>query len=73
MEGTNRYRYFLATPDVSVKDLVGQIDAMRIAKKGIEIYDIESYTPGYLLQANHGMMCIDELPVLDPRKQVALA
>ena len=45
---------------------------MRIAKKGIEIYDIESYTPGYLLQANHGMMCIDELPVLDPRKQVAL-
>ena len=72
VEGTNRYRYFLATPDVSVKDLVGQIDAMRIAKKGIEIYDIESYTPGYLLQANHGMMCIDELPVLDPRKQVAL-
>jgi magnesium chelatase subunit I len=72
VEGIHRYRYFLATPDVSVKDLVGQIDAMRIAKKGIEIYDIESYTPGYLLQANHGMMCIDELPVLDPRKQVAL-
>lgn len=72
VDGIHRYRYFLATPDVSVKDLVGQIDAMRIAKKGIEIYDIESYTPGYLLQANHGMMCIDELPVLDPRKQVAL-
>ncbi|HZD33609.1 MAG TPA: sigma 54-interacting transcriptional regulator [Nitrososphaeraceae archaeon] len=72
VEGINRYRYFLATPDVSVKDLVGQVDAMRIAKKGIEIYDVESYTPGYLLQANHGMMCIDELPVLDPRKQVAL-
>lgn len=72
MEGINRYRYFLATPDVSVKDLVGQVDAMRIAKRGIEIYDVESYTPGYLLQANHGMICIDELPVLDPRKQVAL-
>jgi magnesium chelatase subunit I len=72
VEGIHRYRYFLATPDVSVKDLVGQVDAMRIAKRGIEIYDIESYTPGYLLQANHGMMCIDELPVLDPRKQVAL-
>jgi magnesium chelatase subunit I len=72
VEGFDRYRYFLATPDVSVKDLVGQIDAMKIAKKGIEIYDIESYTPGYLLQANHGMLCIDELPVLDPRKQVAL-
>ena len=62
VEGFDRYRYFLATPDVSVKDLVGQIDAMKIAKKGIEIYDIESYTPGYRLQANHGMLCIDELP-----------
>lgn len=71
VEGLVRYRYLLATPDISVKDLVGQIDAMRIAKKGVEIYDIESYSPGYLLQANHGMMCIDELPVLDPRKQVA--
>ena len=68
MEGINRYRYFLATPDVSVKDLVGQIDAMRIAKKGIEIYEIESYTPGYLLQANHGMMCVDELPVMRSQK-----
>jgi magnesium chelatase subunit I len=72
VEGSERYRYLLATPDISVKDLVGQIDAMKIAKKGVEIYDIESYSPGYLLQAHHGMLCIDELPVLDPRKQVAL-
>ncbi|HZC88509.1 MAG TPA: sigma 54-interacting transcriptional regulator, partial [Nitrososphaera sp.] len=27
---------------------------------------------GQLLQARHGILCIDELPVLDPRKQVAL-
>jgi len=72
VEGSDRYRYLLATPDISVKDLVGQIDAIKIAKKGVEIYDIESYSPGYLLQAHHGMLCIDELPVLDPRKQVAL-
>jgi magnesium chelatase subunit I len=72
IEGMRRYKYVLATPDISVKDLVGQIDAIKIAKKGVEIYDIESYSPGQLLQARHGILCIDELPVLDPRKQVAL-
>ena len=72
ISGRDRYRYILATPDISVKDLVGQIDAIKIAKKGVEIYNIESYSPGQLLQARHGILCIDELPVLDPRKQVAL-
>ncbi|HET7148348.1 MAG TPA: AAA family ATPase [Candidatus Nitrosopolaris sp.] len=72
IEGSQRYRYILATPDISVKDLVGQIDAIKIAKKGVELYDIESYSSGQLLQARHGILCIDELPVLDPRKQVAL-
>jgi magnesium chelatase subunit I len=72
IDGVTRYRYILATPDLSVKDLVGQIDAIKIAKKGVQLYDIESYSPGQLLQARHGILCIDELPVLDPRKQVAL-
>jgi magnesium chelatase subunit I len=72
IDGIDRYRYILATPDISVKDLVGQIDAIKIAKKGVELYNIESYSPGQLLQARHGIMCIDELPALDPRKQVAL-
>ncbi len=71
IDGQSRYRYILATPDISVKDLVGQIDAIKIAKKGVEIYDIESYSAGQLLQARHGLVCLDELPVLDPRKQVA--
>jgi magnesium chelatase subunit I len=62
----------LSTPDISVKDLVGQIDAIKIAKKGVELYNIESYSAGQLLQARHGILCIDELPVLDPRKQVSL-
>ncbi|HEY7508297.1 MAG TPA: sigma 54-interacting transcriptional regulator, partial [Nitrososphaera sp.] len=64
--------YILSTPDISVKDLVGQIDAIKIAKKGVELYSMESYSAGQLLQARHGILCIDELPVLDPRKQVAL-
>lgn len=71
-EGKERYRYILATPDISVKDLMGQIDAIKIAKKGVELYSIDSYSPGQLLQARYGILCIDELPVLDPRKQVAL-
>jgi len=71
-DGLSRYRYVLATPDISVKDLVGYIDAIKVAKHGVEMYRIESYSPGHLMQAKHGILCIDELPVLDPRKQVAL-
>lgn len=72
IEGRHRYKYVLATPDISVKDLVGYIDAIKVAKKGIETYKIDSYSPGQLMQARHGIFCIDELPVLDPRKQVSL-
>ena len=72
IEGKDRYKYVLATPDISVKDLVGYIDAVKVAKKGTEMYKIDSYSPGQLMQAKHGIFCIDELPVLDPRKQVAL-
>jgi magnesium chelatase subunit I len=72
VSGADRYKYILSTPDISVKDLVGQIDAIKIAKKGVELYSMESYSAGQLLQARHGILCIDELPVLDPRKQVSL-
>ncbi|TLX83635.1 MAG: hypothetical protein E6K98_04505 [Thaumarchaeota archaeon] len=72
IEGKHRFKYVLATPDISVKDLVGQIDAIKITKRGVEMYEIESYSPGQLMQAKHGIFCIDELPVLDTRKQVAL-
>src|SRR5437660_3725743 len=72
VEGKRRFKYVIASPDISVKDLVGQIDAIKITKKGAEMYEIESYSPGQLMQAKHGLFCIDELPVLDTRKQVAL-
>ncbi|MDE1815207.1 MAG: AAA family ATPase [Thaumarchaeota archaeon] len=72
ISGKDRFKYVLATPDISVKDLVGQIDAIKVTKKGTEMYEIESYSPGQLMQAKHGLFCIDELPVLDTRKQVAL-
>jgi len=72
IDGKHRFKYVLATPDISVKDLVGQIDAIKVTKKGTEMYEIESYSPGQLMQAKHGLFCIDELPVLDTRKQVSL-
>ncbi|HJU14164.1 MAG TPA: sigma 54-interacting transcriptional regulator [Candidatus Nitrosotalea sp.] len=72
VHGKDRFKYVLATPDISVKDLVGQIDAIKVTRKGTEMYEIESYSPGQLMQAKHGLFCIDELPVLDTRKQVAL-
>ena len=72
IQGRDRFKYILATPDISVKDLVGFIDAVKVAKKGIEMHKIESYSPGQLMQAKHGIFCLDELPVLDTRKQVAL-
>jgi len=53
IEGKRRFKYVLATPDISVKDLVGYIDAVKVAKKGVEIYKIESYSPGQLMQAKH--------------------
>lgn len=72
VDGPTRSRFVTATPDTTVKDLVGYVDAIKVAKRGIEMYRIESYSAGYLMQSKHGIFCIDELPVLDPRKQVAL-
>ena len=72
MDGPARSRFVTATPDTTVKDLVGYVDAIKVAKRGIEMYRIESYSAGHLMQSKHGIFCIDELPVLDPRKQVAL-
>lgn len=71
-DGPTRSRFVTATPDTTVKDLVGYVDAIKVAKRGIETYRIESYSAGHLMQSKHGILCIDELPVLDPRKQVAL-
>ena len=70
--GAARFRYVLATPDLSVKDLVGHVDVARVARRGTGTYRVESYSPGQLMQAKHGLLCVDELPVMDPKKQVAL-
>src|SRR3712207_99123 len=61
VSGADRYKYILSTPDISVKDLVGQIDAIKIAKKGVELYNIESYSAGQLLQARRSEEHTSEL------------
>lgn len=71
-DGEERSRFVVATPDMSAKDLCGYVDVAKMARTGSDMYGIESYSPGHLMQARHGILCIDELPVLDPRKQVAL-
>ena len=35
VDGHRRFRYVLETPDISVKDLVGYIDAIKVAKNGV--------------------------------------
>lgn len=70
--GQERSKFVVATPDMSAKDLCGYVDVAKMARTGSDMYGIESYSPGHLMQARHGILCIDELPVLDPRKQVAL-
>ena len=71
-DGQERSRFVVATPDMSAKDLYGYVDVAKMARANSDMYDIKSYSPGHLMQARHGILCIDELPVLDPRKQVAL-
>src|SRR3990172_149898 len=50
VEGKDRYKYVLATPDISVKDLVGYIDAVKVAKKGIEMYQIDYTNSGKVIE-----------------------
>ena len=72
VDGLARSRFVVGTTDMTSRDLVGYIDAIKMTQKGADIYSLESYTPGQLMQAKHGVFCVDELPVLDPRKQVTL-
>ncbi|MEZ6197225.1 MAG: sigma 54-interacting transcriptional regulator [Planctomycetota bacterium] len=67
-----RYREKLATPDVSMADLIGDVDPIRASRRGFSIADEEAVAWGLLPRANRGIMAINELPDLSPRIQVAL-
>ena len=68
----DRYREKLATPDVTVADLVGDVDPIKAATQRLTFADPEVIHFGLLPRANRGVFAINELPDLQARIQVAL-
>jgi len=67
-----RYVEKLATPDVTVADIVGDIDPIKAAKLGTRMGDERSVHYGLLPRANRGIFAMNELPDLSGKVQVAL-
>ncbi len=66
-----RYQEKLATPDVTIADLVGEIDLVKHAE-GRYLSDESTMHFGLIPRANRGIFAINELPDLAPRIQVGL-
>ena len=67
-----RYVEKLATPDVTVADIVGDIDPIKAARLGTQLGDERSVHYGLLPRANRGIFAMNELPDLAGKVQVAL-
>lgn len=67
-----RYVEKLATPDVTVADLIGDVDPIRAARGGHLLSDELTIHFGLLPRANRGIFAVNELPDLAGRVQVAL-
>ena len=68
---SERYGEKLATPDVATADLIGDIDPMKVVE-GRSLSDEETIHFGLLPRTNRGIFCINELPDLTEKIQVAL-
>ncbi len=68
----DRYVEKLATPDVTVADLVGDVDPIKAARSGQELGSELTMHYGLLPRANRGIFAINELPDLAGKIQVAL-
>jgi magnesium chelatase subunit I len=68
----DRYREKLATPDVTVADLIGDIDPIKAANRRLTYADEEVIHFGIIPRTNRGIFAINELPDLAPRIQVSL-
>ncbi len=66
-----RYSEKLATPDISIADLIGEIDPIKIAE-GHYLSDELAIHYGLVPRTNRGIFCINELPDLAERIQVGL-
>jgi len=67
----DRYNEKLATPDVSIADLIGDVDPIRVAE-GRHLSDELTIHFGLLPRTNRGIFCINELPDLTEKVQVGL-
>jgi magnesium chelatase subunit I len=68
----DRYVEKLATPDVTVADLVGDLDPIKAARAGQDLSNELTMHYGLLPRANRGIFAINELPDLASKIQVAL-
>ncbi|MCB0645612.1 MAG: sigma 54-interacting transcriptional regulator [Saprospiraceae bacterium] len=69
---SERYVEKLATPDVSVADLIGDIDPIKAANQKLAYSDEGAIHYGLVPRANRSIFVINELPDLQPRIQVSL-
>jgi magnesium chelatase subunit I len=67
-----RYGEKLATPDVSVSDLIGDIDPIKAANLKLSFSDEKVIHYGIIPRSNRGIFVINELPDLQARIQVSL-
>jgi magnesium chelatase subunit I len=67
-----RYREKLATPDVTIADLLGDIDPIKAAARKLSLADENVLHFGIIPRTNRGIFAINELPDLSPRIQVGL-
>jgi magnesium chelatase subunit I len=71
IEREARYGEKLATPDVSMADLVGEVDPIKVAE-GRYLADEETIHYGLIPRTNRGIFAINELPDLTEKVQVGL-
>lgn len=69
---SERYGEKLATPDVSVADLIGDIDPIKAANLRLSFADERVIHYGIIPRCNRGIFVINEIPDLQARIQVAL-
>lgn len=69
---TDRYVEKLATPDVSVSDLIGDIDPIKAVNQKLTFADEQSIHYGLIPRSNRSIFVINELPDLQARIQVSL-
>ncbi len=67
-----RYVEKLATPDVTIGDLIGDIDPIKAARGGHDLASELTVHYGLLPRANRGIFAINELPDLAGKIQVGL-